>query len=94
MQEHLQVWDTGQGTKVNVCEEVMPWLILNPIKEFTREMDEKERSMVQEEGGGLSNDAEAWENTEQTGTPRITEVVREDQGSRGGSGPEGLCVSH
>ena len=63
IQEHLQVWKAGQGTRVNFCEEVMPGLVLNQIKEFTEEMDKKGSSLVQEEGGGLSKDPEAWEAT-------------------------------
>lgn len=46
MQEHLQFWIAGWGTKVNIWEEVMLWLVLNQIKEFTRELDEKGRSLV------------------------------------------------
>lgn len=66
------------GTRVNFCEEVTPGLVLNQIKEFMKEMDKKERSLVPEEGGGLSKDPEAREATEQNGTPVTMEVVTED----------------
>lgn len=80
-------------TRVNFCEEVMPGLALNQIKEFTKEINEKERSLVLEEGGGVGEDPEAWEAAEQNGTSVTMEVVREDWGSRRRSDPEGLCGS-
>lgn len=62
MQEHFQVWKDGQGAKVNLCEEVMPGLVLNQIKKSTEEMDEKGRSIAQKEGRGLNKGPEAWKN--------------------------------
>lgn len=37
----------------------MPGLASDQIKEFTKEINEKERSLVLEEGGGIGKDPEA-----------------------------------
>lgn len=57
MQEHLQIWKAGWGAKDNLCEKVMPGLVLNPVKEFSKQMDQKEGNMVQKENRGLSKRA-------------------------------------